>query len=158
MMFNDIDILHILVKEKIHEKSKLYEMISKIDFKGVKSFVTDEEYKKFVTEELLNIINMYDNVTNENEIVSAYYSYLKNTTFSNTCCLLTFLRKYKLIDFYTYYYPGMVYSSHKEELIQQDIKSAYEKELAYANDNQNLLDELDSSKQLVMKKNNNYGL
>ena len=38
------------------------------------------------------------------------------------------------MDFYTYYFPGRIYSSHKEGLTKQDIFAAYEKELAHVNE------------------------
>ena len=96
-----------------------------------KCFVEDKEYKKFVSENLKNIIDKCSTSTKEDTIVESYYNLINNSDYLTIRCLLTFLKKYKLIDFYTYYYPGRIYASHKEGLTQQDIYNAYEKELTY---------------------------
>ena len=72
-------------------------------------------------------------VAKENEIVETYFNFLNHSSDLTIRCLLTFLKKYKLINFYSYDYSVQIYASYKEGLTQQDILAAYEKELAYVN-------------------------
>ncbi len=98
-----------------------------------KCFIENEEYNDFIRKDLKNIIDKCSAATKEDAIVESYYNLINSSDYLILRCLLTFLKKYSLIDFYTYYYPGRIYSSHKKGLTQQDILVAYEKELAYVN-------------------------
>lgn len=98
-----------------------------------KCFIENEEYNDFIRKDLKNIIDKCSAATKEDAIVESYYNLINSSDYLILRCLLTFLKKYSLIDFYTYYYPGRIYSSHKNGLTQQDILDAYEKELAYVN-------------------------
>ena len=97
-------------------------------FESKQGFRENEEYDKFVINDLRGIIDKCSDVTETNEIVQKYYQVLNSSDTSTIRCLLTFLKKYKLLDFYTYYYPGRLYSSHKDNLSMQDILDAYENE------------------------------
>ena len=96
-----------------------------------KCFIENEEYNDFIRKDLKNIIDKCSVVTKEDAIVESYYNLINSSDYLIIRCLLTFLKKYNLIDFYTYYHPGRIYSSHKKGLTQQDILDAYSKELAY---------------------------
>ena len=127
-------------KDKIHDRNvnakntypNLFQKLTVLE--DSKSFVEDKEYKKFVSKNLKNIIDKCSASTKEDAIVESYYNVINNSDYLTIRCLLTFLKKYSLIDFYTYYFPGRIYSSHKKGLTQQDILAAYEKELAYVNE------------------------
>ena len=127
-------------KDKIHDRNvnakntypNLFQKLTVLE--DSKSFVDDKEYKKFVSKNLKNIIDKCSASTKEDAIVESYYNLIENSDYLTIRCLLTFLQKYKLMDFYTYYFPGRIYGSHKKGLTQQDILAAYEKELAYVNE------------------------
>ena len=92
-------------------------------------FIENEEYNNFVINDLKGIIDKCFDAVETNDIVQKYYQVLNSSNTSTIRCLLTFLKKYKLLDFYTYYYLGRLYSSHKDNLSKQDILDAYENEI-----------------------------
>ena len=127
-------------KDGIHDRSvnakntypNLFQKLTVLE--NGKCFIENEEYNDFIRNDLKNIINKCSVVTKEDAIVENYYNLINSSDYLTIRCLLTFLKKYSLIDFYTYYYPGRIYSIHKEGLTQQDILAAYEKELAHVNE------------------------
>ena len=116
---------------KKEEDLKLFNVISFLEKNNC--FIENEEYNNFVINDLKEIIDRCSDVIETNDIVQKYYQVLNSSNTSTIRCLLTFLKKYKLLDFYTYYYPGRLYSSHKDNLNGQDILDAYENEIVNLN-------------------------
>lgn len=115
--------------EKLKTKMLFYRLI------GLKNSFIDLEsdnYKNFVRDELGEIINNNASTENAYQIVYNYYKFLISAEYSEIKYLLGFFKKYNLMDF-EIDYPDVVKYIFDENLTQQDIYDAYEKELAYVN-------------------------
>lgn len=117
------------INKELTEIILFYKLIDlKYEFIDLES----DNYKKFVRDELGEIINKNNSNETAYQIIYNYYIYLKNAKCSNIKYLLGFLKKYNLITFQIEY-PSIVRFIYDENLTQQDIFVAYEKELAYVN-------------------------
>ncbi len=117
-----------------NNKSELQNLFQKITLlEKAECFVEDIEYKNFISQSLKKIIDECSFAKDENEIAKVYYDFLNESSYVMIKYLLIFLKKYHLMDFYTYDYSDKVYSSHKDGLTQQDILDAYNKELILIN-------------------------
>lgn len=91
-------------------------------------------YKKFVRENLLNIISSCAINGSAYEIADKYFNYIRYAELPEIKYLLAFFKKYKLISFEPFGYPDNIIFNYKEDLTQEDIIDAYSKELAYVNE------------------------
>lgn len=105
----------------------LFQIITVLE--DIKGFTETEDYQEFVRNNLGSIINKCKS-SNDLDIKDKYIHYLKNASAIEVKHLLTFLKKYELMDFYTYYFPGRIYESQKDNLTEEDIMDAYKKELS----------------------------
>ena len=106
----------------------LFQIITVLE--DINAFEETEAYQKFVRNNLGNIINKCK-CEDEEDIKEKYFQYLEKALIIEVKHLLTFLKKYELMDFYTYYFPGRIYSSQKDNLTEEDIINAYKKELSH---------------------------
>ncbi len=106
----------------------LFQIITVLE--DINAFTETKSYQEFVKNSLGKIINKCK-INNALDIKEKYFHYLENASIIDVKHLLTFLKKYELMDFYTYYFPGRIYSSQKDNLTEEDIINAYKKELAH---------------------------
>ena len=123
----------------------LFQIITVLE--DIKGFTETEDYQEFVRNKLGSIINKCKS-SNDLDIKDKYIHYLKNASAIEVKHLLTFLKKYELMDFYTYYFPGRIYMSQKDNLTEEDIMDAYKKELSRVS----ILDKNEMETDIIMEK------
>ena len=139
--------------EQIHDKTvkekniypNLFQIITVLE--DINGFTETEAYQEFVRNNLGKIINKCK-CSNDLDIKDKYINYLKNASAIEVKHLLTFLKKYELMDFYTYYFPGRIYLSQKDNLTEEDIINAYKKELSHLA----VLDKNEMEKDIIREK------
>ena len=128
----------------------LYQIISVLE--NAKCFVEDEVYQSFVIKKLQGIIDRQEDFNRSKTVLNHYYEYLKEASILQVRCLLTFFKKYELMDFYTYYHPGRIYVWGKKGLTPKEIQAAYQKEINHIlGDNQSSKSPINITYQKVKK-------